>query len=146
MNKKLDFALIVLRLTGLILAYKFGLPKVIGLLEGDQTFIGRVDGLGFPFPIFFAWCAALTELVGGNLVAFGIATRTSASLCAFVMVVAAFVRHHALGQLMLVFGWIDRPADTVRSWGDPTLALLFLSIFITLALTGPGRVRITFKR
>ena len=49
---------------GLTLALGHGLPKVTG---GISRFAEGVAALGFPFPTFFAWCAALAELAGRPL-------------------------------------------------------------------------------
>ncbi|XXF80257.1 DoxX family protein [Myxococcaceae bacterium GXIMD 01537] len=52
--------LVVRVVFGLTLALGHGLPKVLGGMTG---FAQGVEALGFPAPLFFAWCAALAELV-----------------------------------------------------------------------------------
>ena len=65
-----------------------------------KIFGGQIDGfaqgvaqLGFPFPVFFAWTAALSEFLGGICVAAGIGTRVAAFFVFFTMSVALFLRH-----------------------------------------------------
>ena len=55
------------------------------------------------------------------------------------MFVAAFVRHHALQHLLVAVGAMKASEETTRSWGNPEMALLYLVVFATLALTGGGR-------
>ncbi|MEM1331629.1 MAG: DoxX family membrane protein [Planctomycetota bacterium] len=55
--------------------------------------IAQVDGLGFPKPEFFAFCACATELFFGILLTLGIATRIGSLLLAFTLGVAAFGFH-----------------------------------------------------
>lgn len=96
-----------------------GVPKVFG---------GKIDGfaegvaqMGFPFPVFFAWSAALSELLGGLLIMFGFGTRVAAFFVAVTMAVAAFVRH---------------APDPLRV---KELALAYLVVALALALMGPGK-------
>ena len=103
------------------------------------TFIAGVESLGFPLPGLFAWAAALAEFLGGLCVALGLGTRVAAALAGFTMFVAAFLRHHALQHLLVAVGAMRASEETVRSWGNPELALLYLVVFGTLVLTGGGR-------
>jgi putative oxidoreductase len=136
-----DVALLLLRLSGLGLAWAHGYGKVVALgTGGGERFIESVASLGFPLPALFAWAAALAELLGGLLVALGVGTRVAASFAAATMFVAAFVRHHALERLLVAVGAMQASEETVRSWGNPELALLYLLVFTTLVLTGGGRL------
>ena len=58
-----------------------------------EGFAGGVAKMGFPMPLFFAWCAALAEFAGGIFVALGLFTRAAALFVFFNMSVAAFVAH-----------------------------------------------------
>ncbi len=126
-----DIGLLVMRVTlGLYIAVAHGWGKIYGSggIGPSDQFIGHVGGMGFPAPTLFAWCAALTEFVGGILVAAGLLTRPAALALAFNMGVAAFVRH---GK----DPW----------YGDPPskeFALLYFAPFLALALTGAGRFSI----
>jgi putative oxidoreductase len=101
---------------GLSLALGHGLPKVMGNMAG---FAEGVAKLGFPFPLFFAWCAALSELVGGLLVAVGLFTRPAATLAAFTLAVALY-RHRA------------------DPFGTQEKALVFLAVMLAVVLAGAG--------
>jgi putative oxidoreductase len=93
----------------------------------QKVFEGQVHGLtaataamGFPMPAVFAWAAALSEFLGGILVALGLFTRPAAFLVFATMSVAAFGHHRA----------------------DPLavkeLALSYWTVALALVLAGPG--------
>ena len=134
-----DAALLLLRASGVFMATNHGWGKLVRLLSGDTGFVTGVQQLGFPYPLVFAWAAALTETVAALFVAFGLFTRAAAALNAFGMAVAAFARHRAHLQWLASFGLAQYPADTVRAWGNYELALMYLLIFLGLALAGGGR-------
>jgi putative oxidoreductase len=135
-----DIALLILRLSGLALAFAHGWGKLTGLAAGTSRFAVSVANLGFPFPTVFAWAAALSEVVGGILVALGLFTRVSATLAATVMFVAAFVRHHAHAHFLSWLRVRPVPPETLEAWGNPELAFIYLLCFIALALLGGGRL------
>lgn len=136
-----DLALLLLRLTGVGLAYAHGWPKVHNLATGQATrFIEGVASLGFPMPHVFAWAAGLSELGGGLLIALGLFTRLAASFSAFVVFVAAFFRHHALQQLLGKLGFAQISKETLEQWGNPELALTYLACFLAVILLGAGRL------
>ena len=88
-----DFALLVLRLAGLGLAIFHGWPKLRParrhqpLREGVASWASRCPWRSPGRPP-----SARRGRAAGRL---GLFTRVAAALCAFTMVVAAFVRHHA---------------------------------------------------
>lgn len=141
-----DFALLVLRLAGLGLAIFHGWGKLARLLGGDHRFADGLAQMGFPAPLVFAWAAALVETVGGTLVTLGLFTRVAAALCAVTMMVAAFVRHHALDQLFVRMGLMEVPPERLTAWGNPELALLYLAVFLAVALAGAGGLSIDGMR
>ena len=113
-----DIGLLFLRIgMGLFIAFGHGLSK-FPISEG---FIQGVGELGFPFPAFFAWSAALSEFVGGIFIAIGLLTRPAAFFVTFTMLVAGFLRH----------------ADDPFSVKEKTFLFAFIAIF--LLLVGPGR-------
>ena len=134
----LDFALLVLRLAGLGLALFHGWGKLARLAGGDQGFAESLGRMGLPLPLFFAWAAALAETLGGLLVTVGLFTRVAAGFCAITMAVAAFGRHHELDLLFVRLGLMDVPPERVTAWGNPELALMYLLVFLALALAGAG--------
>ena len=135
----IDLALLVLRLAGVFMAANHGWGKLTRLMAGETGFVAGVEQLGFPYPLVFAWAAALTETVGAALVALGLFTRPAAALSAFGMGVAAFARHRAHLQWLSAFGLGQYPADTIKGWGNYELALIYLLVFGALALAGAGR-------
>lgn len=92
-TKGLALGLLWLRvLAGLGIA-THGFGKLFsGRIEG---FAASVAALGFPFPAFFAWAAALSEFLGGLCMAAGLFTRLGAASVFVTMTVAVFVRHAA---------------------------------------------------
>jgi putative oxidoreductase len=132
----------MLRLTGLYLAIAHGWGKVAGLASGQTGFVEAIASMGFPLPLFFAWASALAEFAGGIAVALGLLTRWAAALVAVNMIVAAFVRHHALSQLLAWLHVARASQDALKSWGNPELATLYLAAALALVLLGPGRVSI----
>lgn len=68
----IDFGLLLIRLaTGILLCTVFEkfLPRD-GRWGPQDWFIVDVAKMGFPFPVFFAWCAVLSEFFGGIVLAF----------------------------------------------------------------------------
>jgi len=139
-TKTNDVALVLLRLSGLAMALYHGRDKVESLAAGEgERLIQSTADLGFPLPALFAWAAALAEFAGGLLIALGLGTRIASAFVAFTMVVAAFGRHHALDHLLTALGLMNVDAETLKSWGKPESALIYLVIFLALVLTGAGR-------
>jgi putative oxidoreductase len=140
MNRTLgDVGLLLLRMAGVGLAVAHGIPKLARMLGGNLGFVDSVARLGFPFPAVFAWAAALSESVGGLLLAVGLGTRVTAAFCACTMAVAAFLRHHAHDLLRINLGLLQADPATVEKWGDPELALVYLLAFLALCMLGGGR-------
>ena len=103
---------------GLSLAWGHGLPKLAGG-HMDQ-FAAGVAELGFPFPLYFAWAAAVAEFAGGIFVALGFFTRPAAAVAAFTMLVAIY-RHRLQG------------------FGERELAMLYCAAMIAFLIGGAGR-------
>lgn len=103
--------------TGLSIAFGHGISK----LPPSGEFIKIIAALNFPFPELFAWAAAMSEFVGGLLLAVGLMTRPAAAAVAFTMGVAIFGQHG----------------------GDPfrvrELAVLYCVIASLFACAGSGR-------
>jgi len=120
-----DFGLLVVRLTvGGYMAASHGWGKVFGGtgFGPSAEMISGVAGLGFPAPTLFAWAAALSEFLGGVLIALGLLTRPAAAMMAFTMLVAAF--------------------GASTGWAAREMALLFFAPCLLLLLIGAGRISI----
>jgi putative oxidoreductase len=75
---------------GLVMIHN-GLDK----LSNIQSFADAyVSVIGLPFPVFFSYCAAYTELIGAPLLALGLLTRPAAAGLFSTMLVAMY--HHVL--------------------------------------------------
>lgn len=113
-----DIGLLLFRLfAGLAMAYAHGLGKV----PPPEQLVAGVAAMGFPLPILFAWSAALSELVGGALIAVGLFTRWAAAFLGFTMAVAGFVVHAA------------------DPFNVKELAFFYLAACILLVFTGAGK-------
>ncbi len=120
-SKLADVGLLILRVfTGLALAVSHGLDKV----QDPSGVIAGSRGLGLPAPTIFGWAAALSEFLGGLLLALGLLTRPAAVFIAVTMGIAAFLVHG------------DDP------FSKKELALLYLAPVIALMLAGAGRFSI----
>lgn len=134
-----DLGLLLLRLSGVALAVWHGFGKIAGLVGGESRFPQGVAELGFPQPGLFAWAAALSEGVGGWLIALGLLTRVAAPFAAATMAVAAFGRHRLHEQLLSGIGLRPLPPEVLEELGSPEKALVYLLVFLALSLLGPGR-------
>ena len=117
-SRATDIGLLILRVgVGLAMALAHGLGKI----PPSQGFIEATAGMGFPIPVLFAWAAALSEFLGGLLIAIGLATRPAALMLAFTMATAAFVAHGP------------------DPFSDKEMAFVYLVASLTLVATGAGR-------
>ncbi|MDX1961787.1 MAG: DoxX family membrane protein [Pirellulales bacterium] len=120
----IDFGILLIRLaTGILLCTVFEkfLPRE-GRWGPQDWFIADVAKMGFPLPVFFAWCAVLAEFFGGILLALGLLARPAAFFNAVTTFVAAFIFHK--GDVS----------------GSGLLGTVFFASTLGLTLTGPGRV------
>jgi putative oxidoreductase len=114
----LNAGLLLLRVfSGIAMAFAHGINKI----PPSAGFIESIGKLGFPFPVFFAWSAGISELFGGILLALGLFTRPNAFFLSITMFVAFFIRHA----------------------GDPFAqkekAFLFLILFLFFLIAGSSR-------
>src|SRR5687767_5012880 len=84
-----DFGLLVLRLTGLMLAAGHGFSKI----KAPGAMAPYLANLGVPAPSLASWLAAIGEFGGGLLLALGLFTRFGAFLVVAVMTVAVMTAH-----------------------------------------------------
>lgn len=97
-----------------------GAASLFGVLGGAHG----TDGGTVAFGTWPSWWASLIQLVGGALVAIGLASRPAALLCSGSMAYAYFVAHQSAGVFPMENG------------GE--LAALYAWIFLLLAVVGPG--------
>lgn len=141
-----DLALLILRMTGLLLAFGHGWGKFSALVTGNgQWVVGIAAGLGFPAPALFGWALGITEFAGGLCLALGLGTRVAAFFIGFGMFTASFFRHGALLRLAAWLGIAHPTEERLRALGSPELALLFLAIALALMMLGPGRMSLDHR-
>lgn len=122
MSPRIEAGLFFLRLTGgLLLLYVHGLPKVLNFHE-ELTRIEDPFGFG---PWFSLLPAILAEVVCPIFIIFGVGTRLACLPIIGVLLVAMLAVHPQWSIAEGHFGW------------------LLLIIFTTLALTGPGKWRLS---
>lgn len=106
-----NWGLLILRLgIAVLLIINHGWGKFTGAMSflfggKEWGFINFIGSMGFPWPTFFALCAALAEFIGCLLVAVGLFTRYAATLIAITMAVAVFyhVRTNSGFELAAVY-------------------------------------------
>ncbi|MFN8430512.1 MAG: DoxX family protein [Spirosomataceae bacterium] len=116
----IDFAVLILRVVPSLFMLTHGYGKLMKLIGGDWSFadpIGIGEGLSLIITIF-------AEFFLSIFVIFGFMTRPALVVLMAVMTVAAFVVHAS------------------DPWDVKEHAILFLSIYITIFITGPGRMSI----
>lgn len=96
------------------------LANVQGFADNVVTYIG------LPYPIFFTYCAAYTEVVGAILLILGLLTRLNAAALFFTMLVAIFF--HIKGN-----GFRVTPLET---------AALYASFYLFFLVNGGGQLAI----
>ncbi|MCA1995386.1 MAG: DoxX family protein [Coleofasciculus sp. S288] len=81
----------VLRMVAGLVMIHNGLDKLSNIESFAEAYVSVI---GLPFPIFFSYCAAFTELIGAPLLALGFLTRPAAAGLFATMLVAMY--HHVL--------------------------------------------------
>jgi len=93
------------------------LADVSGFASGVVSFIG------LPYPVFFTYCAAYTEIVGAILIVLGLLTSVSAAALLATMAVAIFFHLKANGLAVA-------PLET---------ATLYAATYLSLLVNGGGQ-------
>lgn len=102
-------------------------PRAVGI----DAFAAYLASIGVPFPLVFAWLAAIAELGGGLLILVGFFTRVAAIFTAITMTVAMVMVH-------LPGGFPVRSIGTAYTVGEYTFVLIAASV--ALILLGDGRL------
>lgn len=119
-----DAGLLLLRVCASAFMMTHGYPKLMKLLAGGE--IRFLDFLGLGAPVSLG-LAVVGELVAPAFVLVGLFTRWAALPVVVTMAVAAFVAHAG------------------DPFGDREMALVYLVMFTTVALTGPGRLSLDHR-
>jgi len=122
----MDIALLILRIVvGLTLA-AHGAQKVLGWFEGPRIagFAKGLGSMGMKPPVFWAWVAGLSELVGGLLIALGLLWPAGPLLGIGAMLVAIVSVHWSKGFF--------------SSKGGFEFPLVMLGSMLAMGLAGPG--------
>jgi putative oxidoreductase len=92
------------------------------LADIDSFAHAYVEVIGLPFPLFFSYLAAYTELIGAPLLAFGLLTRLAAAGLFSTMLVAMY--HHVI----------------VAGFSIPylELSMLYAACFLFFLINGAG--------
>ena len=120
----MDFGNLILRVVigaSMIIFHSWG--KIVGMvnfLNGKHwKFVDTVKMMGLPLPVLFAIIATLIEFIASILIILGLFTRISAIGLALVMLFAIYL--HIITKTSV------------------ELALIYLSVFVFLALAGAGK-------
>ena len=117
-----------------------GLTKMMAF-ESTVSWFGNPDwGLGLPLPWLMAFLATATELVGGFLLLFGLATRLIAIPLMITMLVAIFTVHWDNGWFAIA------PSDPATSMAAPLAAVGFPGAEASLANSEEVGERLTAAR
>jgi len=89
-----QFALTILRVVAGVVIFHNGLDKISDIQGFAEAYVAEI---GLPFPIFFSYVAALTELIGAPLLVLGLLTRPAAFGLMSTMLVAIYHHVHISG-------------------------------------------------
>lgn len=113
--------LLILRLwAGCALALAHGIGKITDL----ASFNAKVGAMGFPLPWLTGTFAALSESLGGLLLALGLATRPASAAILATMLGAGL--------------WVHRNDPFMNR----ELSLTYATVALALLFTGPGRLSV----
>jgi putative oxidoreductase len=87
-------SLTLLRVVAGVVMVHNGLDKIADIPGFAEAYVSEI---GLPFPIFFSYVAALTELIGAPLLVFGLLTRPAAFGLMSTMLVAIYHHIHVAG-------------------------------------------------
>ncbi len=140
-----DIPLLFLRV---ILAYTFYSPAMTKFSAIEQT-AGFFEYLGIPLPLFNAYLAAGTELVGAVLLAMGLFTRLISVPLLIILIVAITTVHGANGFHVILPGseWSDPYINGEAVKGTVVLlqngyemVMYYMAMLMVLATKGAGRL------
>lgn len=114
-----DVGILILRAGIGVMMVMHGWPKLAGGQQAWEKVGGAMENLGISFwPVLWGFLAAMSETLGGSLLAVGFLTRYAAIFLTFTMVVATITMYHG-GH------------GAFSDWGHPAeLGIVFLSLII----------------
>ncbi|MEK6773370.1 MAG: DoxX family protein [Bdellovibrionota bacterium] len=121
MKRFLNFPDLGILIFRLVIGLTMGLAHGLGKMPPPEQLTAGLIAMGFPQAVFFAWCAALSEFLGGLLIAAGLFTRHAAVFLGITMAVAVFMAHAA------------------DPFGKKELAVLYLASCVLLFFQGAGK-------
>lgn len=149
-----DIPLLFLRV---ILAYTFYSPAMTKFSAIEQT-ASFFEYLGIPLPLFNAYLAAGTELLGAILLTLGLLTRLVSVPLLIILIVAIATVHGANGFNVILPGseWNDPYVNGVAVKGTVVvlqngyeMVMYYMAMLMILATKGAGRLSLDhlfFKR
>ncbi len=149
-----DIPLLFLRV---ILAYTFYSPAMTKFSAIEQT-ASFFEYLGIPLPLFNAYLAAGTELLGAILLTLGLLTRLVSVPLLIILIVAIATVHGANGFNVILPGseWNDPYVNGVVVKGTVVvlqngyeMVMYYMAMLMILATKGAGRLSLDhlfFKR
>src|SRR3954466_6127838 len=121
----------------LVVGYGFMAHGYAKLSRGPETFAGVLHTLGVPDPVFAAWAATLTELIGGAAVMAGALIPWVSMPMAVVLLTALITVHLPYGFFSVKFVEVTEAGIKFGSVGYE-IVLLYLAGLVALVLGGPG--------
>jgi len=122
-----DIAVLVARI---VLALIFAMGAFFKFADVEAT-AGYIGSVGFPFPLFFAWCAAIFEALVVIAFLTGLYMSEAALLSALYVVVLAFLFH--------LSGWDMASEIGQLKFGAFISHFPFAAGLLFAAAHGPGR-------
>ena len=119
LNLAAQTTLAIVRVTVGIMMVHNGFDKLANIESFAQAYVAYI---GLPFPIFFSYIAAFTELIGAPLVAFGLLTRPAA-LGLFSTMCVAMYHHIKVAGLSLPY---------------LELSAIYAAVFLFFTINGGG--------
>ena len=123
----------------LAVGYGFVAHGYAKLSRGPETFAVVLHTLGVPDPLFAAWAATLTELIGGAAVMAGVLIPWVSIPMMVVLLTALITVHLPYGFFSVKFAEVTETGIKFGSVGYEIL-LLYLAGLVALVLGGPGEL------
>lgn len=121
----------------LAVGYGFMAHGYAKLSRGPEKFAAVLHTLGVPDPLFAAWAATLTELIGGAAVMLGVLIPWVSIPMVVVLLTALVTVHLPYGFFSVKFAEVTETGIKFGTVGYEIL-LLYLAGLIALVLGGPG--------